>query len=474
MPRIKTLDNIVKDPERLLTVEKDITIPEAAKKMKENNIGCLVVVDSRGEFTGILSERDILNKVLAIEPSGELFVKDIMTTKAIVCDMDSSIEKVEELMAVNNIRHVPVVEKGRAVGMISSRDIVAFRLKSSSEMRMAAEEVAKLSARLKSLDREDIGDMIISDIPKSFGAEWITLTYEDRESSMPVVFRRGCNLSEKKMSKHEKVVNMSGDSWAIYGNICKDCEKSGGVGPRLVIPLNLCGTSSGCSDDENCRKGFICMCRFSPFVAISEEQQLYKASLLQEILNVNISNSELYQDYKKARRDSEVDVLTGVSTRRVLHKALEAEYARCQRYGGCFSLAIIDVDDLKVVNDAFGHVEGDKVLRQICQVMKDSKRTTDIITRYGGDEFVLLMPEINVAQAELFVNRLRSSVAETVKVQNNSVAFSCGLVEFAGKNCETSEEVLKRADKALYEAKRSGKNRIIVDRQQESLIELSA
>jgi len=191
---------------------------------------------------------------------------------------------------------------------------------------------------------------------------------------------------------------------------------------------------------------------------------LYKASLLQEILSVNLTNAKLYHDYQKARQDSEIDPLTGVGTRRVLDQVLRVEYARAIRYNHCFSIAVVDIDNFKQINDTAGHAAGDSALKQLAEIMLRNVRMTDIIiTRYGGDEFVLIMPETNLNGAKVLLERLRSE-AKTISIPNvPSVTISAGAAEWnpSVSATDTAETILRRADTALYKAKHAGRNRVV-------------
>lgn len=154
------------------------------------------------------------------------------------------------------------------------------------------------------------------------------------------------------------------------------------------------------------------------------------------------------------------DPLTGARNRRALDEGLETMFAMKGRYDQPFSVALFDVDSFKNINDDEGHLCGDRVLRAVVGIMADTARTTDIIARYGGDEFVLLMPQTDLAGARLLTDRLREYV------QNNAfgdvqVTVSAGVAE--AKHGEDAQSLLSRADKALYRAKNEGRNRVCFD-----------
>lgn len=461
VPTIKGIKEVTNKVGEVCTIKQSYTVTAAAEKMKEHNIGSLVVLDKSGKFVGILTERDMLNKVLTGEGRGsEVLVREIMTRDTISCNLDTKISEAEQLMFSNNIRHLPVVEGGKPVSMISSRDVIAYWLRRNEAMRDAAEQLAMLSTRLKSLDFDDVIDLAVNELPKSFKAERTVLCLNSKEKASSAIYRDGCPLCEASLLGDDKFGKLSKGP-AIYRNCWEECEVSGCQGPRLVIPLRIYNQYETEKKKEISESGYLCMCGFGQWLSEAEELYLYKASLTQEVLNINLTNAKLYQHYQQARHDSEIDPLTGVGTRRVLKKALEAECERASRYQRQFCVGIIDVDNFKSINDSIGHSAGDAVLRKIANIMRENIRKTDvIITRYGGDEFVLLVPETSLEGGRVLLERLRKCV-KSISIQGvKSLSISCGLAEWDDKVDDSPKSILNRADRALYEAKEKGKDRV--------------
>ena len=152
-------------------------------------------------------------------------------------------------------------------------------------------------------------------------------------------------------------------------------------------------------------------------------------------------------------RAAVTDPLTGLANRRALDPVLGRELARCARLGHPLSLAVLDLDHFKDVNDAFGHQHGDRLLAEVSRAWQGHLRDTDVLARAGGDEFVLLLPSTGVSQALAVLNRLGRSTAQ---------AFSAG-VALATPGC-TVEDVLREADDACYQAKQRGGARVVVSR----------
>ncbi len=155
------------------------------------------------------------------------------------------------------------------------------------------------------------------------------------------------------------------------------------------------------------------------------------------------------------------DQLTNSLNRRGLDEAFERERARAERYGTALTIALLDLDDFKKFNDEHGHEAGDEALIHIVKIIKDTLRSMDVIGRFGGEEFVVLLPDTPVNEAIAVISRLQKELTKRIFVYENQrffVTFSAGV---AARNAdETLQDTLKRADAAMYLAKKSGKNRV--------------
>jgi len=165
------------------------------------------------------------------------------------------------------------------------------------------------------------------------------------------------------------------------------------------------------------------------------------------------------------RRESELsltDPLTSMLNGRAFHKAAERIMAHCRRTGRPLTIAYVDLDNFKAVNDQLGHQAGDEMLRSIAKRMRSSIRPDDVGARLGGDEFVVLFPEIGPADAVIALDRLRSSLATVLGSGPVAVTSSAGAVTFLTVP-EDIEEMLHAADTRMYAAKAAGKNCVIHD-----------
>jgi diguanylate cyclase (GGDEF)-like protein len=152
------------------------------------------------------------------------------------------------------------------------------------------------------------------------------------------------------------------------------------------------------------------------------------------------------------------DGLTGLANRRYAEQTMRREVARSQRYGSHTALAILDVDHFKRINDNHGHATGDEVLISVARTVSGSVRESDFAARWGGEEFLLLMPNTDLAGGTICCERVRSAVAGSVACGGKPVTVSIGLV--VHKVGEAVDATLARADTKLYEAKHGGRNRL--------------
>lgn len=175
-------------------------------------------------------------------------------------------------------------------------------------------------------------------------------------------------------------------------------------------------------------------------------------------LEAQTFRSHLEQQSLRAMLDS----LTGLANRAGLQKRMEEEYERWQRYGGQLLLAVLDVDHFKQINDRFGHLAGDKVLRLIAQQLSRRLRKTDFIGRFGGEEFVLLMPGTSLEQGKDVLEQLRLDIRDCpFHFKNDRVTVTISLGYTAFSHGDKLEQVFDRADQAMYKAKQQGRDRVV-------------
>ncbi|GGE36685.1 hypothetical protein GCM10007421_08190 [Halopseudomonas oceani] len=193
---------------------------------------------------------------------------------------------------------------------------------------------------------------------------------------------------------------------------------------------------------------------FNDLAQANAELELKVAQRTQELMVAN----------KQLTAQASTDPLTGAYNRRYLFELLSAEYARARRSAAAISVLLIDLDHFKRVNDNYGHDAGDAVLREFVERARNSVRSSDRICRYGGEEFVVLLPDCEAEGAMVLAERLRLSVAATpIQHAGHTILVTVSIGVAMLSSTDTEQSLLKRADQALYRAKNDGRNRSVLD-----------
>lgn len=222
-----------------------------------------------------------------------------------------------------------------------------------------------------------------------------------------------------------------------------------GIRSILYLPLNIKDDCIGC------------------FVLASRERDAFdarKIRLLEQVslqIATPVENSQLYA---RAEQRSRVDELTGLFNRRHFEERMKEEISRHGRHGDAFSIFLLDLDGFKTYNDIYGHPTGDTLLNQTARLIRTSLRTGDQAFRYGGDEFIAILPETEIADGRIVAERVRTVIAERMKEKEISVTCSIGLAAYPSDGV-ISGELVTVADTALYFAKRTGGNRVYLPSQ---------
>lgn len=184
-------------------------------------------------------------------------------------------------------------------------------------------------------------------------------------------------------------------------------------------------------------------------------QKLQKS--LDENKKLQVELEEINQQLLQLSRH---DGLTNLYNRRTFYEFMDSELSRAKRYSISLSVVMLDLDHFKEVNDTFGHLAGDFILRKVARVLKKNSRQNDIVTRYGGEEFIMLLPNTNYKQAEIVAERIRKEMETSTFLFDKdkiNLTVSCGVVEFCEKDGD-KDSFLNAVDEELYKSKRRGRN----------------
>ncbi len=199
-----------------------------------------------------------------------------------------------------------------------------------------------------------------------------------------------------------------------------------------------------------------------------EEPQVRLAELERknQLLEAEVQQLRVYKDY------AYTDVLTEVPNRRFYHERLVQEMARSRRGRHPLGLALVDLDYFKEINDQIGHRAGDQVLKFFAQFLRVNLRQEDILSRIGGDEFSVILPDTDSEQAEIFFDRVKAKLDRVDLSLDGkasiNLSFSCGIASFL--ESQNPEDFIDQADNALYAAKAQGRNQVVAANLGETLV----
>lgn len=394
----------------LIYIDHDSSLDDAIKKMVESKVSAVPIIkDGRAE--GIITEKDVL-RVVKNGISLSSLASEFMSYPVISIELDKPVTQAVEIMNTRNIRRVIVTNSdGIAIGVVTLRDLLRNLESSYTEF---------IERKLK--HTKDI----LNFLPE------MVMEIIDAEEGQTIIWANEKALTRFGMTIINKPITdfISSDKWTmIYGTLCK-------LGRAENIKVK--------KDDY--------IYEISGFF-IKTEADLC-AGKIQLIIRDITDEVKLYT----------TDPLTGLYNRRFLNEFLHKELELSKRYHRQFSLAILDIDDFKKLNDTYGHVAGDTVLKAIAKIMLKNIRDSDVISRYGGEEFVVVMPEIGKETAVRAIERLRKTISnEKILLFDGSsisVTISAGIASYPD-DADSSVDLLIAADDRLYKSKREGKNRTI-------------
>jgi len=204
---------------------------------------------------------------------------------------------------------------------------------------------------------------------------------------------------------------------------------------------------------------------------LTRENESLRTDLEHALSDVRQTNDQLADSLRKVEEMASTDALTGLYNRRHFNLVIDQLFAESRRYNTDLSIAMIDLDGYKQLNDSLGHQVGDQVLVVVGKILKSNMRRADIAARYGGDEFVLLLPHCDPLEASRLVNRIRDdyrSQSTSLIKRDKGMSMSVGIASAISNQPATADEFLQIADESLYASKQSGRDRITISSNQKT------
>jgi diguanylate cyclase (GGDEF)-like protein len=379
-------------------------------------------------FVPLINREEIV-AVLAISErrDGRLYtVEDIDLLEFVSAQVAASIEK--------EYLHELLREQDEEITLVNRLTTI---ITSSVSIQMIFEGFAQELKKVVSIDWASIAlidgdELYFMALSSTIGSSWQT---EERiplkETATEWVCREKRSLYEPDLKRHQRF-------WTGEYHLKQ------GTRSIVYLPLNITDHIIGT----------LMLASRKPNAYSRSQIKLLERVALQ--IAAPIENAQLYAQVEQRSR---IDELTGLFNRRHFEERLKEEISRHSRYGDVFSLFMLDLDNFKSYNDLYGHPAGDILLNQIGKIIKGSLRNVDKAFRYGGDEFVAILPQTNKDDAYVVAERVRGQLAEEMEKKSITVTCSIGLASYPADGVITNE-LVDVADTALYYAKRTGGNRI--------------
>lgn len=333
--------------------------------------------------------------------------------------------------------------------------------------------ITPLAKKINCLDVKRIADICVDEIPSLIRAKFASLYILDENSDIlhleknnhPFLINNIVSLNQNPpspmvaavRSKDLMIVDDADHHLPAIRNSQRTFAKNYLTRCCIIAPLICHGRVVGVLNLSD-KDGQV------PFT----QEDIAIVELFRQLIGASIGNINLFE---KSQRQAKTDGLTGMLNHRTFYETLEAELRRAQRYGGKLSIIMADVDNLKPINDNYGHRAGDMAIKQIARRLSACIRQIDIAARYGGDEFSVILPNTTLVDAATVAERMVTMVGETAMIWEQTkvpLSISVGVAQFDGENC--AGDVAKITDQALYAAKQAGKGRVYVFDQQQILM----
>lgn len=343
--------------------------------------------------------------------------------------------------------------------LTENRELRDFVARASRELSFFIDVGKSLTSTSES---EQILDIIVGKIQRMIKAEgWTIFLCDDerRELTTVLVKKWGRRSSRKKRAVPAEKgiagrVFQSGEPLNVAdvnadAAFDREVDAPNGVKVRSVmaVPIRTGGNTIGVLEVVNRRDGL-------PF----DDKDLKLVLDLVDQAAIAIERARIYQ---RMAEMVVTDDLTKLFNLRYLNRTIDIEMERSRRYGTSLSVIFMDIDFFKEVNDTHGHLMGSKVLAEIARLLISNLRTVDIVSRYGGDEFVVVLPQTPISAGLMIAERLRNAIANHVFLRDDGISIrisaSFGVASFP-EHAETREDILSLADKAMYGAKRKTRN----------------
>jgi len=439
-------------------------------------------------------------------------VSDICTRKIISLDINSSVAEAVHLMSLQNVRSILIIEKETGKYFIfTTNNAIEYKIKNISLetplSKLELRKVQKIDANVSILEitneeelRSDyfivldnekvVGILSQTDIINNIDPQMLlarqSISSIILQYTVQIVFENEATINAIKIMKDQDidsliVVNDKNQPTGIFTT--KDFLNivSETVDLNLPIKNYMSSPLETLSKDVKIYEAlnFIRKKHFKRLVVTDENNKITGVITQKELLRLinnkwmevirdrglelSKMNEELMRKATKLEETASQDFLTKLYNRRKFDSLLHYEIEQVKRYGrGKLSMIILDIDNFKTINDTYGHDTGDEILKEIGLILKNLSRTSDVVSRWGGEEFALNLSHTAIEDALFVAEKLRATIDGHIFTNDLKITCSFGISQY--RTTDDAHSLFRRADEALYESKKTGKNKVTLER----------
>jgi diguanylate cyclase (GGDEF)-like protein len=451
----------------VVTVRAETPLVDVLQQMVKGSFSGIPVVRDGGDVEGFITAFDVLQAVEGGRDLAATAACEVMAPGPETADEDDTIQ--EAIKAIVRARgSVPVTRGGRLTGIISRSDAMRGLFEGNAE----AEELSFIPETVKALiaarSYDEVLRMLINRMGRYFeanrcsvvsveeqkGVATVLSTYEDADlRNLEIKLSRYPEIIEAYRTRRPVILTDAVND-PLMESVRQYIENID-LKSVLVFPI--------ISDDKVLGTLYLRTQTRSQFSGREIRVAEILAALTADALKAIQRETKLRKLYKDAEKKVVLDDLTGLYNRRFFTIRLAEEFNMSVRHGLPISCIMFDIDYFKRINDTLGHEEGDKVLMKFADCLKRSVRMSDIVARYAGDEFFLLLPMTDEKGAVKEAERIKGLLDQTEGgPSSDGLTVSVGVVGFPCRGVRKPEDMIRNADRAMYEAKKAGRNRIIL------------
>jgi len=452
--------------ETVVTAGKDTPVSDVIRKLIEGGFSGIPIVNRRKRVIGIVTELDILKSATEKTDFRNMKAMDIMSEMPITVEIDTTVFEAIRTIVEHNIHRLPVTKGGKLIGILSRRDILRGFLTEAAE----SDDIAFITEATKALfsakTHKDLLRVLVDKLGDYFEAERcsvISINEQDLSALVLSTYEGSARDNiEIDITKYPEILKAFKTGEPV---LLDDADKDPMMKPVKKwirnIKLKSIMVFPVISKDEVLGTLY--------FRTRTKRDFSHKDVKLMEILSEMAADAlrsmsrekHLLDMYKNSEKKVAIDDLTGLYNRRFFDVRMAEEFGMASRHATPLACIMFDIDNFKDVNDRLGHHAGDKVLKTFATTLKKSVRISDIVARYAGDEFVMILPMSDARGAMREAERIKGMLDGLDYGRDvGKISISVGIACYPCPQVKSPEDLVKNADKAMYRSKAGGKGRV--------------